>query len=206
MTTQPSTLTRREFLYYVWGASMALFTAETGGALVWYALPRFRPGEFGGTFTVDLSKLPPPGSPPAEFPEARFWLVNLDQKAVTDPRHPADVNIQTGLMAIYKVCVHLGCLYRWVPGNDRFECPCHASKYLKDGTRVRGPAARDLDKFVVQALDADGNVLAATKVGDADSDLTVGQPIALPAGTAALQVNTGKRIKGRRRDGRDTIT
>ena len=205
MTTQPSTLTRREFLYYVWAASMALFTAETGGALIWYALPRFKPGEFGSIFTVALDKLPPPGGPPAEFPEARFWLVNLDQKAVNDPRHPAGVTIQPGIMAIYKVCVHLGCLYRWTPGNDRFECPCHASKYLKDGTRVRGPAARDLDKFVVRALDADGNLLAATKVGDADSDPAVGQPIALPAGTAALLVDTGKRIRGRRRNGPGTV-
>ncbi|MEK7785926.1 MAG: Rieske 2Fe-2S domain-containing protein [Chloroflexota bacterium] len=143
---------------------------------------------------------------PAEFAEARFWLVNLDQKAVNDPRHPAGVTTQPGIMAIYKVCVHLGCLYRWTPGNDRFECPCHASKYLKDGTRVRGPATRDLDKFVVRVLDADGNFLAATKVGDADSDPTVGQPIALPAGAATLLVDTGKRVRGRRRNGPGTVT
>jgi hypothetical protein len=27
-------MTRREFLYYIWGASMALFTAEAAGLLI----------------------------------------------------------------------------------------------------------------------------------------------------------------------------
>src|SRR6185436_5567794 len=40
-------MTRREFLYYIWAASMALFMAETGGAILWFAYPRFRVGEFG---------------------------------------------------------------------------------------------------------------------------------------------------------------
>ncbi len=39
-----------------------------------------------------------------------------------------------GLVALYKVCVHLGCLYAWVDSTVRFECPCHGSKYQEDGT------------------------------------------------------------------------
>jgi len=37
-------MTRREFLYYIWAASMALFLAEAGGAIVWFAVPRFKAG------------------------------------------------------------------------------------------------------------------------------------------------------------------
>jgi cytochrome b6-f complex iron-sulfur subunit len=57
-----SPMTRREFLYYIWGASMALLLAEAGGAAIWLALPRFKAGEFGGAFTLDVSQIPAPDS------------------------------------------------------------------------------------------------------------------------------------------------
>ena len=41
-----SPLSRREFLYYLWASSMALFIAEAGGAVLWFAYPRFRAGQF----------------------------------------------------------------------------------------------------------------------------------------------------------------
>jgi cytochrome b6-f complex iron-sulfur subunit len=184
---------------------MALFTAETGGAVLWFAVPRFRPGEFGGTFTIAVDELPPPGTSPVAFNDGRFWLVNIDTEAVTDPRHPTGYTTQPGILAIYKVCVHLGCLYEWSEGNDRFQCPCHGSKYLKDGTRVRKPATRDLDKFLIHAVDADGNILASTQNGDANDDPTAGQGLTLPAGTATIMVDTSKRIRGRTNDGPDTV-
>lgn len=187
-TTAPTTpMTRREFLYYVWGASMALFMAQTGGATVWFALPRFKPGEFGGKFTLDVSVVPPIDSEPKDYPDGRFWLVNVGPKRVEG--QPAGYQVPEGVMALYKVCVHLGCLYKWVPVNDRFECPCHGSKYLATGTRLEGPATRDLDVFIMEALDASDNVLAKT-------DATTGAPFTLPEGTAKIRVDTGKRIQG----------
>lgn len=186
-------MTRREFLYYVWGASMALFMAQSGGALVWFALPRFREGEFGGKITLDISAIPGVDTGPKDFPEGRFWLVNLGPKSVSDERQPADYPVKEGVLAIYKVCVHLGCLYKWVPTNDRFECPCHGSKYLANGVRVDGPARRNLDAFVIEALDANGNSLAKTTAGNADD---AGAPLVLPAGTATLVIDTGKKIQG----------
>jgi len=186
-------MTRREFLYYVWGASMALFMAEFGGALVWFVLPRFKEGEFGGIFSLDLGQIPPADSGPSEFAAGRFWLVNLGPQAVQDPRQPADYPVQPGVKALYKVCVHLGCLYKWVPTNDRYECPCHGSKYLLTGARIDGPARRNLDVFIVQAVDASGNVMAETQATDGNAD---GSAIEIPAGAVAIRVNTGKRITG----------
>ncbi len=133
-------LSRREFLYYLWGASMAVFLAGSAGASLWFMLPRFREGEFGGVFTVPVSDVPPADSDPMEYAAGRFWLVNVGPKTVGDPRQPHDYKMQAGVKALYKVCVHLGCIYRWTPTNDRFECPCHGSKYLKSGTRIDGPA------------------------------------------------------------------
>ena len=190
---QSTPMTRREFLYYVWGASMALFLAEFGGAFVWFLLPRFKAGEFGGVFTLDLSNIPLADAGPAEFAAGRFWLVNLGDTTLNDPRRPAGYSGSKGIKALYKVCVHLGCLYKWVPTNNRFECPCHGSKYLLGGERIDGPARRNLDVFIVQAVDAQGTVLAESKPAGKSDD---GEAFEVPSGAVALRVNTGKRIDG----------
>ncbi|MDP7645238.1 MAG: Rieske 2Fe-2S domain-containing protein, partial [Anaerolineales bacterium] len=152
-------LSRREFLYYLWGASMALFMAEMGGALVWFSFPRFKEGEFGGIITVSIADIPAPDAGPKDFPEARIWLVNLGQGRLTDERQPEEYTVKAGIKAMYKICVHLGCLYKWVPTNDRFECPCHGSKFLTTGARIDGPANRNLDAFPFEFVDEQGNVL-----------------------------------------------
>jgi cytochrome b6-f complex iron-sulfur subunit len=162
---------RREFLNYAWGASILLFMAEMGVVTYLFALPRFREGEFGGTFTLDASAVPPAGTPPADNPEGKFWLSSNEE----------------GVKALYKVCTHLGCLYKWVDRNDRFECPCHGSKFQADGTWIEGPAPRDLDQFAMTALDADGNELVTTE------NLS---PLPLPDDTASIRVDTGEKIQG----------
>jgi len=173
-------MNRREFLFYVWGASIALTLAGSGGAILWFAYPRFREGEFGGEFPIAASALPAPDAPPEDHPDGRFWLVNTGD----------------GVLAIYKVCTHLGCLYKWVPSNDRFECPCHGSKFEKDGTWIEGPAPRNLDRFVIRVLDDRGQVLAETEEGDMNRDPAAGQPVEIPAGAAQIRIDTGQRIKG----------
>jgi cytochrome b6-f complex iron-sulfur subunit len=186
-------LSRREFLYYLWGASMAVFLAGGGGATIWFALPRFREGEYGGVITVPVSEIPQPDSGPKEYAAGRFWLVNLGEASLQDTRQPAQYPVDPGVKALYKVCVHLGCIYKWVPTSDRFECPCHGSKYLKTGTRIAGPARRNLDTFFVQAVDAAGNVLAES---EAQMGSLEGSSIPIPAGTLALRIDTGRRIQG----------
>jgi cytochrome b6-f complex iron-sulfur subunit len=203
-TTTPTTtppvppMTRREFLYYIWAASMALFLAETTGAILWFAVPRFKAGEFGGVFDLDIAAVPPVDTGPVPYDSGRFWLVNNGPKEIekqytyNGDKLQVDYPQQPGVKALYKVCVHLGCLYKWVPTSDRFECPCHGSKYLATGVRVDGPARRNLDVFVVEALDASGNVIAVTTPAAGNLD---GQAIDV-TGAVRLRVNTGRRIVG----------
>ena len=190
--TATAPMTRREFLYYIWAASMALFTAELGGAILWFAVPRFRAGEFGGIFEIDVAEVPPLDSDPASYDAGRFWLVNLGEQTLKDPRQPEDYALQPGVKALYKVCVHLGCLYKWVTTNDRYECPCHGSKYLRTGARTDGPARRNLDVFIVQALDANGNVIAETQPTEGSLE---GSAIDV-SGAVRLRIHTGRRIWG----------
>jgi cytochrome b6-f complex iron-sulfur subunit len=186
-------LSRREFLYYLWGASTAVFLAGAGGAIIWFALPRFREGEFGGKFTLSIDQIPGPDSAPKEFAEGRFWLVNIGPAVEADPRRPSVYPLQTGVKALYKVCVHLGCLYKWVDTNDRFECPCHGSKYLKSGARIDGPARRNLDVFIVEAVDDSGTVLGRTEPAMGTLE---GTALQIPPQATALRIDTGRRIDG----------
>ncbi len=170
--TETKGISRREFLYYIWGASIALLTAESVGTIIWFSLPRFRAGEFGGVFTIDPATLPPVGSSPAGNPAGKYWLANT----------------QNGLLALSMVCTHLGCLFKWVETNHRFECPCHGSKFEPDGTKIRGegPAPRNLDRFAV----------TVTKAGGATDETSAnGGPVNV-AGATAIAIDTGKKIKG----------
>lgn len=174
-------ITRREFLNYAWLASIALFSLETVGLSLWFAFPNFRAGQFGGAFAIGAAAevLPEVNVGPKAYTEGKFWLVNLDTKARSG-------ELRKGIMALYKVCTHLGCLYEWVPITNRFECPCHGSKFELTGDYISGPARRSLDRFVIQAVAADGSI----KETDAE-----GNPLVID-GDETLNIDTGKRILG----------
>lgn len=164
--------TRREFLYYIWGASIALLLGEASAGLIWFALPRFKAGEFGGTFNYAGDTVPDESSAPLNIPSGRFWLANV----------PGE-----GFVALYGVCTHLGCLPKWVPLNNRFECPCHGSKYQKDGHYIEGPAPRSLDRFKTTVTFDDGTTASTNDNGD---------PIPLNGKKITnVSINTGARIK-----------
>lgn len=163
---------RREFLYYIWGASIALLLGEASAGLIWFALPRFKAGEFGGTFSYDGDAIPAENVPPVFIASARFWLSTVPNE---------------GFVALYGVCTHLGCLPKWVPTNNRFECPCHGSKYQKDGHYIEGPAPRSLDRFKTVVTFEDGTTATTNANGD---------PIPLNGKQIVnVSINTGARIK-----------
>ena len=164
---------RREFLYYIWGASMVLILGQVTAGVLWFAFPRFREGEFGGVFPLPPTDLPPVGEAPNSVPSGRMHLSNTSN----------------GVLALYGVCTHLGCLPRWVATNVRFECPCHGSKFNADGSYIEGPAPRGLDRFNIVIVYTDGTT--------AESDGS-GAPVPLAAGKTVdqIRVDTGSRVTG----------
>lgn len=187
-------ISRREFLYYIWGASIAIYTAQFSGLLIWFLIPRFREGEFGGLIPFDVGGIPAINDAPVDVPAGRFWMVNLDTADPNDRMYLAEDESEpiAGIAAIYKVCTHLGCIYAWVSANQRFECPCHGSKYRLDGRRIESPAPRSLDRFKVIAYDAADTPIAESPVDE------LGQyaPLVLPENTAVVRIDTGDRQNG----------
>lgn len=177
-TTEELQVNRREFLNLAWLASLGFLTLSLSGVTVIFGYPRFREGEFGGTFTFGpVANLPQQGTTPENFPKVKFWLSNTDQ----------------GIIALYKVCPHLGCLYSWNDQEFKFICPCHGSQYEHDGDYISGPAPRSLDRFVIRIEDETGQVLAETP--------PEGSPVPIPDNpNAVVRIDTGAKILGEPHD------
>ena len=43
-------------------------------------------------------------------------------------------------------CPHLGCALKWNPQEHSWDCPCHGSRFTKDGILLDNPATADLKK------------------------------------------------------------
>ncbi|MGZ4812472.1 MAG: QcrA and Rieske domain-containing protein [Terriglobales bacterium] len=54
------------------------------------------------------------------------------------------VNSPQGFFALQATCTHLGCLTAWKPELGIIACPCHGSKFKRDGTKIEGPAPKPL--------------------------------------------------------------
>jgi cytochrome b6-f complex iron-sulfur subunit len=65
------------------------------------------------------------------------------------------VRTEKGLWAMSAVCTHLGCITQWKPDSNQIACPCHGSKFQREGNVQAGPAPRPLPHFAVR-LAADG--------------------------------------------------
>ena len=146
----PDEMNRREFLTYAWGAALGLLGIETGVGSFLFMYPRFKAGEFGGKFSIGLeTTLPDQTAAPQPFTDGKFWLIRTEDDS---PK------------ALYMVCTHLGCLYKWVGSNNRFECPCHGSKFTHDGFYIEGPAPRSLDSFEIAIENGEVSVNTGAKI------------------------------------------
>lgn len=178
-------LTRREALAYGLAASTGLVLATSGAVLAQpdpsndpflsgitpdfvkqnvpggFAYPRFKEGEFGGKFTLTRKVADYNATQAPDLnASGKFYIVKVDQGVqVSDGTTPASG--QQSIQAIYQVCTHLGCLIPFQPAENRFICPCHGSTFERNSDFVRGPAARNLDQFVVE-VGADGSIVVDT--------------------------------------------
>jgi cytochrome b6-f complex iron-sulfur subunit len=54
------------------------------------------------------------------------------------------VRAAEGFFALNAVCTHLGCLTTWNQELGVIACPCHGSKFNRNGEKIEGPAPKPL--------------------------------------------------------------
>lgn len=130
-----SEVTRRSFLSTAWKVSFGLLAAA-GVVTSWDMLkPRLAAGFDAIVRTVAPDAVPEAGV--LEVPKARGYLVNLDGDVV----------------ALSEVCPHLGCRVPFIDENNRFECPCHGSKFTREGCYIEGPAPHGMDHLATEVVE-----------------------------------------------------
>ena len=60
---------------------------------------------------------------------------------------------ESGVYAISTICTHLGCIVKATAAG--FDCPCHGSKFAKDGAVLKGPAPSALPWLEVKPAGGD---------------------------------------------------
>lgn len=118
---------------------------------------------------------------PKYYPEARTYISIYPKEGLAKASSVYSGGVlkgmESGFVAIYQKCVHLGCKVPWCGNSQWFECACHGSQYNRVGERKAGPAPRGLDRFAVD-VDGAGNVTVDTSlvvIGPADGTNTTGQ-------------------------------
>ncbi|WP_319586455.1 ubiquinol-cytochrome c reductase iron-sulfur subunit [uncultured Desulfobulbus sp.] len=68
---------------------------------------------------------------------------------------------QEGPTAVSRICTHLGCRVNYQQDKQYIECPCHQSRFTPDGTRIAGPAEKNLPQYEVTFKEnGEGQVIA----------------------------------------------
>ena len=96
--------------------------------------------------------------PSTSFRVGRPDLFPVDSVTYLQDQQVYLVRTSAGFYAVSAVCTHLGCITQWKPDADQIRCPCHGSKFTRDGKKVEGPAPRSLPHFAI-SLTADGELL-----------------------------------------------
>jgi len=133
-------INRRNFLNTIAGAALSIAAAGAAVVSLNYLSPNvlFEPPT---SFRIGH---------PDDYPMDSVTLIAEQQVYV--------VRVAAGFRALSATCTHLGCITQWSADSDLIACPCHGSRFNKDGTVDRGPAPRPLDNFSVRLM-PDGTLM-----------------------------------------------
>jgi cytochrome b6-f complex iron-sulfur subunit len=150
-------VTRRQFLNRSIVVFMGFSLAAFGGAVLAFLWPLPKAG-FGSKIKVgkipDIKAAIEDAKGALYLPEGKMWVVEYPVSALEKAKKvysPAELKgMENGLLALFQKCPHLGCRVPFCLSSQWFECPCHGSRYNRDGEKKGGPAPRGMDRFAME--------------------------------------------------------
>lgn len=141
-----TTLNRRRVLKLLWLLPFATGILQMLRMMTRYTMASTNTAQSAIIDLGPFTEVPEKLGEPLYHRRGRFWLLQNED----------------GLVAITNTCSHLDCLFDWDPATANFFCPCHGSRFDRSGRVINGPATRDLDRYPLQLISAEGVVLAET--------------------------------------------
>lgn len=131
---------RRSFLQLLLAFLGITTLASLAYPLYRYLIPS-RAAEQPRTLAIPKREVPLGEAKEIVFNDAAAFIVNRPGK---------------GLIALSRICTHLGCLVHYDKENRRLLCPCHAGVYDLEGNVLSGPPPKPL---AVLPLRVDGDTI-----------------------------------------------
>lgn len=143
-------LSRRYFLEAIGGGAIALTTV---GSIV---------------LTVEFLSPNVLREPPFEFTAGPLDEFPPDSVTTNKEQKVFIIRAKEGyLYTLSTICTHLGCITNWKSDEGIITCPCHGSKFDREGKVIEGPAPRPLPRYLITMGD-EGKLIVdkAQIVGD----------------------------------------
>ena len=146
------------------GTIVAVFPFAAGWGVVTSPASRGKNSSQGGSDdgfvrVCPLDAIPADGTPQA-FPVTAdvvdAWTLASNQRIGEVFLSRGQKDGKPHVVAFTASCPHLGCAVEFDGAASRYECPCHASAFAKDGQKLFGPSLRGLDWLDVKLEDKDG--------------------------------------------------
>ena len=126
---------------------------------------------FGFLGSMRLPKAAVLPSPSKKFRVALPASLAAGQPHVPVGRSVAMFKDGSNVYALSTVCTHLGCIVKATDAG--FDCPCHGSKFARDGSVLKGPAPKGLSWLEVKHLGGDNFLIDEGKSVAAGTTVTV---------------------------------
>lgn len=68
------------------------------------------------------------------------------------------IHITEGYFSLSAICTHLGCMTAWKQEENMIACPCHGSRFSREGQKLAGPAPKPLP-WLKTWLSDDGDLM-----------------------------------------------
>ncbi len=113
---------------------------------------------------LGVARMPKPGVFPGQSSEIKLGAPG-EYPVSSEPQRVPGQNLfilhdQDGFAVLAAVCTHLGCIVAQTA--EGFDCPCHGSRFGRDGRVLRGPAPGALTWYAL-SLAPDGQLVVDTK-------------------------------------------